>query len=76
MKVLCVFPIFRSDGSLSYSGAERQMIETCKRWSKLGCDIHIVGTRYSTNLCQKLGLLAEYRKYKPLMLKIFGFEDL
>jgi len=76
MKILCFFPIFRSvKAKATFLGAERQFAEICKRWVKLGNEVHIVGTNYAKKLCEKFGLKVEAYTSEPTVLKLVGLED-
>ena len=77
MRVLCLFPIFRSGtAKLMLSGAERQFIEICKRWCQLGNEIQVVATDYAKRLCENFGLEVSTLTFEPVKIKLVGFEDL
>jgi len=77
MKILCIFPVLRhANSELTFTGAERQFIEICKRWIKFGSNVDIIGTHFSIKLCKAFGLEAEETyKCKPTFLKFAGIES-
>ena len=77
MRILCLFPVLRhANAELTFTGAERQFIEICKRWIELGSDVDIVGTYFSIKLCETFGLKAdETYACEPTFFRFIGAES-
>ena len=64
MKILSVFHIPKDAHSeLSYTGGERRFIELAKKWSEMGNEVTIIGTKYAFHLSKQLKLTTKFHKY-------------
>jgi len=76
MRILCFFPIFRpAKAELVYDGGERQFIEICKRWIKLGNEVHIIESNYARRLCEKYGLKVFTYTFEPTRFNLGELKD-
>ena len=72
LRILC---LFLADSYESYTGGERQFIEICKIWKRLGNEIHIIANTLGIMLCKRFGLTAKFYALKEPSVKIAGLED-
>ncbi|MEM0057357.1 MAG: glycosyltransferase family 4 protein [Candidatus Bathyarchaeia archaeon] len=72
MRVLCFLSVSSHE---SYTGGERQFVEICKVWRRLGNEVHVITDASTVMFCKRFGLTATFHVFRKPQLRIFGLED-